>query len=141
MRSGDWLQARYCRARFRFEKLGRLHLDADTQIHGGVRAAIGDVDAAETDAARARAKLAGQHLEEGALPRSIRPDQAVDMAGGQLEIDLTESRPSQVRSDLVDEEDCFPVWLAKADLHGGASSPPSPHSGLESLQSAGFRGG
>ncbi|WP_373852287.1 hypothetical protein [Bradyrhizobium sp.] len=87
------------------------------------------------------AKLAGQHLEEGALPRSIRPDQAVDMAGGQLEIDLTESRPSQVRSDLVDEEDCFPVWLAKADLHGGASSPPSPHSGLESLQSAGFRGG
>ena len=57
-----------------------------------------------------------------------------------LDLCLTESRPSQVHSDLVDEEDCFPVWLAKADLHSGASSPPPPHSGLEGLQSAGFRG-
>jgi hypothetical protein len=53
---------------------------------------------------------------------------------------LTESRSPQVHSELVDEEDCFPVWLAKADLHSGASAPPRPHFEIEGLQSAGLRG-
>jgi G3E family GTPase len=57
-----------------------------------------------------------------------------------LDLCLTESRPPHVHSELVDEEDCFPVWLAKADLHGGASIPPQPHSKIEGLQSAGLRG-
>ncbi|MBR0809895.1 GTP-binding protein [Bradyrhizobium diazoefficiens] len=37
-----------------------------------------------------------------------------------LDLCLTDSCPSQVHSELVDEEDCFPPWLAKADLHSGA---------------------
>lgn len=40
-----------------------------------------------------------------------------------LDLCLTDSWPSQMYSELVDEEDCFPIWLTKADLNNGASAP------------------
>ncbi|MCA6104130.1 GTP-binding protein [Bradyrhizobium sp. WSM 4400] len=41
-----------------------------------------------------------------------------------LDLCLTDSSPSQVPSELIDEEDCFPAWLAKADLNSVVSTPP-----------------
>ncbi|WP_456778121.1 GTP-binding protein [Bradyrhizobium sp. USDA 3315] len=41
-----------------------------------------------------------------------------------LDLCLTDSSPSQVPSELIDEDDCFPAWLAKADLNSVASTPP-----------------
>jgi hypothetical protein len=36
--------------------------------------------------------------------------------GGKLNACLTDSWPSAICSELVDEKDCFPVWLAKAGV-------------------------
>ena len=49
-----------------------------------------DVAAAEQDPARRRPELAGQALEEGALARAVRPDQAAQLALAQGEVDMVD---------------------------------------------------
>ena len=50
----------------------------------------------DDDLARGGLKVAGEHLEEGGLARAVRADDAVAVAGGELDVDVLEERLAAV---------------------------------------------
>ena len=70
------------------ENAGHLGLDADAQPRNVVGVRVRNVLAAEQHLAMGRLQLPGQHLEEGALARAVRADQAAQFSFGQREVDM-----------------------------------------------------
>ena len=67
-----------------------LGLDTDAETGNFVRLQVGDVGAAEEDRAAGGPELTGQHLEERALARAVRPDETAQLPFSHREVDIAD---------------------------------------------------
>jgi len=89
---------------------------ASNWLIGAVRRSPADLGALEADRAGARRQGAGQHVEDRALARPVRPDQAENLTVLDLERDIVDrGEPAEAlvkAGDLQHETAAFPHYCA-----------------------------
>ena len=94
---------------------GHLVLDAHAPLRDGMRLRATDAATIEQDVTLRRRHLTAEQLEEGALARAVRPDQAAQFASPQGEVDIAQ-RPDAAEALAHATRFENDVWLRHQSL-------------------------